>query len=769
MKAKNVTGLLIACCCLAATGLFSQSLFEEHILLEDFQGATCIATADFDADGDVDFVATANDGHKVSWFANDGRQHFTEHVIVSGYTKAKTVLAAKIDNNESYDIVASAKTLGRFSWFANDGSGNFTEHIITDSSWTSADFACSADIDGDGDNDLILVACDNHKIAWAENDGAGNFTIRMLKENWNKANWATGYDLDNDQDMDILATAKAGQLIWFRNDGLENFTELVLVDSLAGLNSVQVADLDGDGDPDLVATACDVSDQVAWYENDGSFHFTEHLLKDHNNGARAAKIADPDGDGDTDILSIAWESGFVHLWENNGTGSFTERVVSADAYDMIQVHPADLDSDGDLDILGACYGSHEIRWWENIRPFMVPDFTADSLSGHGSLHITFKDLSFANPPATSWSWDFDSDGTTDSHEQNPQWFVDTPGEYTVTLIVSSDSLTDTIVKKRYIRVFDGESSLEFNGSDSRVRCNNDSTVSLTGCFTVEAWVKPAGYGESEVGRIFDKMMISQYACASGSGVPEDSCYVLMMFHTSGVISKVCTPGNSVRMNTWQHLAFSYNDTTNEVRLYIDGSEQPVSVGTPPNGPVLGNGNREIVIGNIRNGAQGFQGCIDELRLWNCIRTPDEISDWKQKNLPAEQAGLAGYWKMNEGMGDTAADRSGCMHHGPLNGAKWAQGVDMTPIGINDPSSKGGSPEKPLSVSPNPANGNFTITCLAQTGPVCLTDSRGRVLSRFSIEKGESREIDASPYPNGIYFLYSTSLGNTILEKIVIRH
>jgi PKD repeat protein len=769
MKAIRLLWLRVGFCFLAATNLYSQALFEEHILLEDFQGATCIASADFDADGDVDYVVTANDGNKVSWFENDGAQGFTEHLVVAGFTRAKTVVAARIDNNDSYDIVASSKTSGRFCWFSNDGSGNFAEHIITDSTWTSADFACSADIDGDDDNDLVLVACDNHKIAWAGNDGNGNFTIHMLKENWNKANWATVNDLDDDQDMDIIATAKAGQVIWFRNDGMENFTEQVLLDAIPGLNSVQVADFDNDGDPDLVATACDASDQVAWYENDGTFGFIQHILKNQYNGARASKIADMDQDGDTDILSIAWQSGFVHFWENKGNGSFNERVVSDDAYDMIQVCVTDLDLDGDQDILGACYASHEIRWWESIRPFLVPDFSADSISGHGSLNVSFIDLTYGNPPAESWQWDFDSDGNVDSYLQNPHWLINVPGYYTVTLVTSSDSLTDTIVKQAFIRLFDGESALEFNGANSSVKCNNDSTVNLNSSFTVEAWIRPTGFGESGAGMIFYKTMISMYACESGNNI-DDSCFVLTMVHATGIVSTVCTPGNSVKLNTWQHLAFTYNDTLSELHIFIDGVDQPISIVTPPDGPVVSNGNRAIILGNNSSGNQGFMGCIDEVRLWETIRTPDEINQWMRISIPEGQTGLAGYWKMNEGSGNIASDLSGCGHSGLLNSVKWAQGIDMTSTGTGGrlPPEGDGSQVNPFLLYPNPCKGYLSIGSSQDVETVYLTDVKGMVLKQFHLSAGEIIRADMTCCPEGIYFLYANSGREYISGKILIR-
>lgn len=685
---------------LITSGLFSQALFDEHIILENFQGATCIAAADFDADGDIDLVATANSGHKVSWFEQTGAFQFVEHIVVTGFTGAKGVVSAQIDNNDSWDIVTTAKTLGRFSWFSNDGSGNFTEHIINDTTWSSADFVFSGDIDGDDDQDLILVSCGDNKIAWAQNDGDGNFTVHLIRENWTKVNWATLTDIDHDNDMDIVASAKAGQVIWFVNDGMENFTELPLVTGLPAANSVQVADFDSDGDMDLVVTACDNTDQVAWYENDGSFGYTEHLLKDHYNGARASKISDLDQDGDTDILSIAWQTGIVNFWENDGEGNFSERIVTDDAYNMIQVYVTDLDLDGDPDILGACFGDHELRWWESINTFMIPGFKATPQTGQKPLEVQFTDQTYAKPPIHTWQWDFNNDGIIDSQEQNPEHSFETTGNYTVKLVVTRDSLTDSIIRQQDIRVFDGESSLEFNGSDSRLKCLNDPPLNLTGNFTMEAWVNPTGYGTSGAGKIIDKTVISVYINLDQPTLPTDSSFVVMMALSGGGLSTFTTPNGTVKLNQWQHLALTYDTVTSEAHMYLNGIDQPLQMVTPPMGPLISNSAREIVIGNIKTGAQAFQGCIDEVRIWNSIRSATEIEEWMEKNIPDNQPGLYGYWKFDEGIGDTAFDKSESGHHGTLSQVQWGQGVDLTSIGIRDFFNRD-SRDFLLTVYPNP--------------------------------------------------------------------
>ncbi|HNW74092.1 MAG TPA: FG-GAP-like repeat-containing protein [Bacteroidales bacterium] len=757
----------------------SQVLLQEHVIMNDFYGATCISSADFNGDGFVDFVVTGNSGDIIGWFENDGNQNFTEHTVATGFTQAKGIVAAKIDANDSWDFVATSKTPGKFSWFANDGSGNFTEHVITDSTWTSADFVDAADIDRDGDRDLILVACDNNKIAWAENDGTGAFTIRMLKENWIKANWGTAADLDQDGDIDIIATAKAGQIIWFKNDGQQNFSQDTLYDHLDGANSVRVADLDGDGDLDLAGTACGNSDQVAWYENDGNFHFTMHLLRNNYNGSRACELCDLDKDGDMDFLSIAWQGSQISLWENDGKGHFTEQIICNTAYDMIRIHVVDLDLDNDPDILGACYGDQEIRWWENIFTFTKPDFTADSLSGHHVLQVNFHNLTVSRPGIHTWRWDFDNDGITDSQEQHPVWVYNKPGSYTVKLVAISDSLTDSIVKQDYIRVFDRESSLEFNGSSGSMMCTQGSIPDITGSFTLETWIKPTKFGINSSGKIFDKTVISLFTYLSGALVPPDSCLTLIMVHASGIVSVVATPSGSVRLDEWQHIAVSYNDSSSTVKIYINAEEQPLETVTPPDGPLSGNGVKPIVIGNARNGNQGFQGCIDEVRLWEGARTREEIEELMGYDLPPDQKGMYGYWKMNEGAGDTAFDRSENGQKGILKNTRWAQGVHLIPLSIDEKWHGQESGFLKVGIYPNPVHSAARIEVESHETGICsaaIFNSAGVMIRQFPdflCPAGEKypfiwngKDDQNEPARPGLYLLKISLNNQTVTKKLV---
>jgi PKD repeat protein len=76
------------------------------------------------------------------------------------------------------------------------------------------------------------------------------------------------------------------------------------------------------------------------------------------------------------------------------------------------------------------------------------DFSGTPLSGCAPLAVTFKDLSKGNPKF--WNWDFGNGQL--SNIQNPTAYFNTPGKYSITLVVRNSDGTDGITKKDYIVV-----------------------------------------------------------------------------------------------------------------------------------------------------------------------------------------------------------------------------------------------------------------------------------------------------------------------------
>lgn len=77
-------------------------------------------------------------------------------------------------------------------------------------------------------------------------------------------------------------------------------------------------------------------------------------------------------------------------------------------------------------------------------------FSGIPTHGYPPLDVQFSDESTGN--VTSWEWDFNNDGETDSTSQNPNYIYEAAGNYTVVLKVSGPDGNDTEEKIDYIEV-----------------------------------------------------------------------------------------------------------------------------------------------------------------------------------------------------------------------------------------------------------------------------------------------------------------------------
>ena len=98
---------------------------------------------------------------------------------------------------------------------------------------------------------------------------------------------------------------------------------------------------------------------------------------------------------------------------------------------------------------------------------------------------------------------------------------------------------------------------------------------------------------------------------------------------------------------WQHVAMTYNADTREVKVYVNGMLQ--SQGTLRMGTVTIKGDspdRMFLIGKSYDDARWFEGNMSEVRVWNVVRTQEEIAGHIYSVDP-KTPGLVGYWKMDD--------------------------------------------------------------------------------------------------------------------------
>src|SRR5690606_27062183 len=145
-----------------------------------------------------------------------------------------------------------------------------------------ARFVTSMDLDEDGDMDVLATASTADVYVWYENDGNGTFTTHLIDGSGlaSEAYGIDAADFDQDGDLDIVGGANASDtVIVYANDGDENFSILADLSGgpqTEGVRAVEAFDLDMDGDMDILVAAND-QDTYSWFENDGTGVFTNHI------------------------------------------------------------------------------------------------------------------------------------------------------------------------------------------------------------------------------------------------------------------------------------------------------------------------------------------------------------------------------------------------------------------------------------------------------------------------------------------------------------
>src|SRR6185436_15529048 len=123
-------------------------------------------------------------------------------------------------------------------------------------------------------------------------------------------------------------------------------------------------------------------------------------------------------------------------------------------------------------------------------------------------------------------------------------------------------------------------------------------------------------------------------------------------------------------NRWYHVAGVFDGS--KMKLYINGEMVSETYAT-----LINASSAPLVIGN------GFEGVIDEARIWNVARTSSDILTTMTSSLTGSEPGLVAYYKFNEGLGSTTAgDGTPNLHTASLSGnfnlvTAWVSGFSVT--------------------------------------------------------------------------------------------
>ncbi len=111
--------------------------------------------------------------------------------------------------------------------------------------------------------------------------------------------------------------------------------------------------------------------------------------------------------------------------------------------------------------------------------------------------------------------------------------------------------------------------------------------------------------------------------------------------------------SDVNTGNWVHVAATWNQATGQMLLYVNG----VLEATGSSGTALRNAPPRITIGQIQTNINHYTGALDEIRIWNTVRTQTQIQANMNAELdPATETALVSYYTFDGGI--TAGTNSG---------------------------------------------------------------------------------------------------------------
>lgn len=201
-------------------------------------------------------------------------------------------------------------------------------------------------------------------------------------------------------------------------------------------------------------------------------------------------------------------------------------------------------------------------------------------------------------------------------------------------------------------------AMDFSGSGQYIDVPNESSFDFTTGMTVEVWFKVDSFSvpwQALVTKGDTAWRLHRY----------DETDQISFGTTSGDNWEDLVSGRSVNDGRWHHVA-AVQDGTNKY-LYLDGVLENSS------SPGAINQNDQIVLvgENVEQINRYFDGQIDEIRIWNRVRTIGEIRDNMHRNLACARDGLILYYDFDQLSGTNINDLSGNGNTGAaINGPGW---------------------------------------------------------------------------------------------------
>ncbi|MEU3173021.1 LamG domain-containing protein [Streptomyces sp. NPDC007000] len=207
-----------------------------------------------------------------------------------------------------------------------------------------------------------------------------------------------------------------------------------------------------------------------------------------------------------------------------------------------------------------------------------------------------------------------------------------------------------------------ETELRLAGTDPHVDLGDPAALRFGGKpYSIEAWVKPAE---------LDGPVLARGAAYQLALSPDGTVYLA---HNAN--PWLISSSDKISKDVYSHIAATFDGQT--ARVYVNGS-----LSGSGDMPFVDEAGAVTLIGKkVHQGRTigYFKGAVDEVRIWNRVRSATELTEDMNHRLIGNEPGLVAYYRFDEGTGTTAYDQTDNALHGTLSADVQWTGSDA-PVG-----------------------------------------------------------------------------------------
>lgn len=239
----------------------------------------------------------------------------------------------------------------------------------------------------------------------------------------------------------------------------------------------------------------------------------------------------------------------------------------------------------------------------------------------------------------------------------------------------SNAPTSSNVNENWLFDFsaDNNNCLEFDGTDDYVSFGNVLDRYLS--FTLEAWIKTDSYTSSSGTQIILERSQDSSTAANNTNwqiaLRNNGLRCKYQYGSGSNVSNTVTT-SAITANNWHHVAVLRDNSSDEMRFYVDGVKIGTVTTNVSNSPTAGTSG-EVTIGANFEQNNEFSNRIAHARVWSTARSDYEIAHYYKRTVDSTNTNLEGYWKLDEGTGSTVADSSSNSNSGTITNATWSVG------------------------------------------------------------------------------------------------